>query len=128
MLNYIYYLLSRFTFRFNNRDGDYAFTALFYILLFSCLNIMTLCIFFVKKAYFVTNIKLIIFICLLLPVSFLYFKFLHNNKYIRIIEEYNEKMKDKPIPKISIVLILVYVLLTFFSIIYFSIIGRSKSF
>ena len=124
---YAYYLLSKFAQRFNNRDGDYAFTTIFYLFLLNGLNVLTLLLLLYDKAYFSSHIIMMVFVSAIVPATIHYFGLVRNKKYLEIIEEYDEKLRGRSLNKAAIVILLIYILLTFVSVIYIANIIRSQS-
>jgi glucan phosphoethanolaminetransferase (alkaline phosphatase superfamily) len=127
MIYYAYYLLSRFAKKFNNRDGDYAFTTIFYLFLLLEANVMTVLLLLFDKAFFSVHIGLIVAISAIIPATGLYFGLVRNKKYLEVIKEYDEKYSNTPINNRAVALLVFYILVTFTLIIYMANVVRAQS-
>ena len=116
MYYYGYYLLSQFSKRFNNNDGDFAFTAVIYYTLLFTLNILTSIFLFCTKDCLKSHSNMVILVSIAIPVVIHYFFLVRKKKYIEVIKEYNKVYKNKNI--IITYLFCIYVFLTFACVIY----------
>ena len=127
MYYYIYYLLSIFAKKFNNRDGDYAFTAIFYYAILIGLNISTILIIISGEMQVKLQVNLQIFISIIIPSVIHYLGLVRNKKYIDVIKIYDETFENTLKSKNKTILFLIYLIGTFFFVIYVAIIARAQN-
>lgn len=127
MYYYTYYLLSIFAKRFNNRDGDYAFTAIFYFFLLVGLNVLSILLIICGKTYLKSHILFITFTSIIIPSVIHYIGLVRNKKYEKIIQIYDEKYLDRKLSRWSLALIVLYVLATLSIVIYVATLIRAQN-
>lgn len=117
MYYYIYYLLSKFAKRFNNRDGDFAFTAILYFIILFGLNVNAILVIICDKVYFKSHLGLMIFIAVAVPCLIHYFGLLRNKKYMEVIKMYDEIFENNK-NWAKIIVFFIYLITTFVLSIY----------
>lgn len=127
MYNHLYYVLSRFAKKYNNRNGDFAVTAIFYLSFLIGLNVMTLLSLLYDKAAFRTHTGLMVFVSVMIPLIVNYFGLIREKKYLEIIQQYDERYGDSKLSSSAILIVLVYSLATITLAIYLATVVRAQN-
>lgn len=127
MYNHLYYIISRFAKRYNNRNGDFAVTAIFYLTFLMGLNVMTVLSLLYDKAAFRSHTTLMVFVSIVIPLIVNYFGLIREKRYLEIVQQYDEKYGDSELSRSAIILTSVYVLATITLAIYLATIVRAQN-
>ncbi len=126
MYYYGYYLLAKFSEKYNNRDGDYAFTGVLLIWLFTSLNLVSILLFFSDVYYFRSHIGLAIGVSAGIPAVIHFLALVHEKKYLGVIEKYDKIYKGVPLNKFHIGIMIVYIIATLLIVIYTANVVRAE--
>ena len=127
MYYYLYYIISQFTKRHNNRNDDYAFMSILYLILLMGFNVMSIILIFKDKIYFRSHTSLIVIISVIIPTIINYLALIKGKKYLEIIKRYDDKHIETSLNIFAIRLVILYVLITFTLVIYLALIVRAQS-
>ena len=119
-------MLARFSEKYNNRDGDYAFTGVLFIWLLTSLNLVSILLLFFDTYYFKSHIGLAIVVSAGIPAAIHYLALVREKKYLGVIEKYDKIYKGVPLNKFHIGIMVAYVIATLTMVIYIANVVRAE--
>ena len=121
---YTYYNMAIFAKKVRKDDDGYAFTGFFCLTLLIALNVVAILLVFLSKSVLEFNSIMAGSILVGIVGLVNYFLLLHKKKYEAILEYYDKKFENNPQKTSHIILIIVYVVASYFSVFYIASIIR----
>lgn len=126
MYYYIYYILSVFARKYNNRSNDFAFTAIIYYFILIGLGVVFSFYYLLGKESFKERSQMVILLSCLIPATIHYFALLRNKKYIDVVEEYDSKFVFDTKGKLVAIFLVLYLIVMLASAFYLGSLARAS--